>query len=126
MDAIDALMVFKAADIPEGATLVADDVPALKVLAAWRLCPLSAEFPSGAAPDNEADRWDWLWQNVEPNYEMLSDRSGVQPESFVADKVLVLQTARLIFPDGTISGMASKILAARIASELRIRPKKRG
>lgn len=84
------------------------------LLAAWASYLVPWKPPEGLAPQEQDSRvWEWLWKGCRPSMARLEGLSGV-PKVFIARKLRILRGARLIFPDGTISAWADKILQAEI------------
>lgn len=85
----------------------------------WQKIKISAAGKNSAAPENEFDRWDWLWKAVKYDVEELSVISGV-PKSMVESCLQTLRGNRVIYPDGTVSSYATKILRAMMKSQLNL------
>jgi len=119
MTPAEALDLLKMRDYRGGALLIAGDPMAKKLLAAWAVTPLIWIPPTSEAPADTDHNglWDWIWEDTEIDLDLLSRRSGV-PYSFMEPKLTILVASRLIFPDGTISDFAEKILASDVAREL--------
>jgi len=112
-------------DSPEnlGPTIcIAGDLEAMKVLGVWPVVPLTWRRPSGRAPADHNSAWDWIWQGARVGAEDLGRRAGLHPY-IAAEKFEMLKGARMIYPDGTISRAAARVLEAGVALSL---PRGRG
>lgn len=83
----------------------------------WPMLPVQFEMPKGSPPEEENQKWLWLWTGVKYDLDQLS-------ESLKLDKVklsrLVDRAAafRLIYPDGTANKLATQFVRGEIAKSL--------
>ncbi len=113
-----ALEITKSVEQYESLILIMDDLDAQKLMAAWQL--YRPAFTDRAVRKGETvdDLWEKLWESVEPiQYKKLSDDSGV-PYATVCVLFRRLMNARLIYPDGTISPNAKKLLTTAVGGNI--------
>jgi hypothetical protein len=126
-----ALDMLKNSASKDALILIIDDESAKKVLFAWtNLFPSFTDFDTfNHRPDGDLgpiniemplpEVIDRAWQGItEEQYEKLARIAGL-PRRTVEDKVMQLSRARLIFPDGTASEYALKMIEAEIAGKAR-------
>lgn len=117
------LDVFKNNEPGDTIYVVTDDVEAKKLLAMWPfLWKHNPTYPKGTPPDDTNDRWEWVWQNIHPDADVMAARSGV-PKHTVLEKFELLKCAHLIYPDGTTSQWAQRLLRTEMSN--RYAPKRR-
>ena len=98
-----------------GAVQVISDSAAQRTLATWATMPVEWKIPKQKQPkiENERALWDWAWQGILYDANELAKRAGV--DRFVIEGIMArLVSARLVYPDGTISGTASGVLRAEV------------
>ncbi len=67
--------------------------------------------------ESENDKWEWLWKHVQYSPAQFSAISGVSNAE--AESLFTrLKGLKLIYPDGTISGLASNFLKSIIMEKL--------
>lgn len=113
MNALDAI---KQSSTKDALLLIIDDPVAKKVLFAWtNLYPAYTDFDSANMTLKEI--LDKAWSTT-LDFEQLSRIAGL-PRRTVEEKIIQLARARLIFPDGTASPFALKVIEAEISGKVR-------
>lgn len=74
-----------------------------------------------AHPTDLADLWEWIWEQVQYNVDDLRRTSGVGPN--ILNLMQVLIGNHLLYPDGTVSIWAQKIIRQILKTKLDIRKK---
>jgi len=104
---------------------ILDDDMAQKVLIAWTRIIVTRNKTTGSTPPEcetasgtENAAWNWLWSGVEYDANDLAAVAGIHIQ-MVKPKVDQLKGNRLIFPDGTISEFAVKVLTAKTHEAIR-------
>jgi hypothetical protein len=114
----DLLNPFRDSPDDLGPTIViAGDLEAMRLLAVWPAIPLHWRVPKGPRPQDPNTAWDWLWKGIAIGAADLGRRAGLHPYTAV-EKFEMLKGARMIFPDGTISQAAARVLEAGVALSL--------
>jgi len=118
---------FKASDRSEPETAVAllTDQDLQRVVVAWPKVAPRWIPPRKKPPENQAARWDWLWQafneaSWEGIYDDLADATML-PGGMAVRVFEVARRLRLVFPDGTISQWARGVLRSQVAAVARPR-----
>lgn len=96
---------------------IIDDEDAQKVIAAWDSMATRWKVPDGIPPHEERELWEWLWINMQINYDELALRAGVSRLT-AERRFKMLIAARLVYPNGTISSNAYKLLANIVGKAL--------
>lgn len=86
---------------------------AQRVLAAWSSLPSTWAAPGLHPPEDDRERWDWIWEGLEYSVADLAMRAGLS-ESVTEDMMELLAGNRLAFPDGTIGMWGRGILEAAV------------
>lgn len=107
----------------ENAIVIVDDLDAMKLLIAWQGAAIQIDPPECDPPEGDVALWDWLWDCVAISYEDLADRAGL-PEIVVRNKFPVMVSARLVYPDGTISAHATGVIQNYLGSKLKLKVKR--
>ncbi len=97
---------------------ILEDDMAQKVLIAWPRLAISRTPPADPLPEGSNAAWRWLWQGVEFDANELAGVAGIHIQ-MVHSKVEQLKGNHLIYPDGSMSDMAVKLLNAKTTSHLR-------
>jgi len=97
---------------------ILDDDMAQRVLIAWPRITITRTPTSDPMPEGDNTIWHWLWLGIDYNAEELAAVVGFQSKR-VRLKVDQLKGNRLIFPDGTISEYAEKVLTAKTHEAIR-------
>lgn len=120
-DAETCLAWFRYHEDLVDAVVVASDENAMKVLIAWRSVAPPWRPPSGEPPEDRNERWTWLWLGRAPHnvpwLRKLAEASGV-PVAHVLRCWRVLWMQRLVYPDGTVSEEALKVVRAFLAQQI--------
>lgn len=118
------LDAFKTTEPSETLFLVSDDAQAKKLLSVWPyLWKHAPSYPKGPPPEDMNERWLWLWSLVQPDFEAMAERSGL-PKYAVKEKFEVLKAGRLVYPDGTVSQWATRMLRTEVANQYSTKRKK--
>lgn len=124
MTLAELLVPFKAEDDPTRIVCLVDDLEAMRVVAVWPNVPMTWKKAKGAQPEERNELWAWLWEGCDVYEPQVAEMAGVG-ERAVAAKITMLASARLIFPDGTVSNLARGLIQRRVSRELFDRPKPR-
>ena len=119
----DALALFRMREQPEQVVALLDDLPLQKLVAVWPDLPLTAIPITGRQPPAEDLRalWEWLWRHRQLAANDLARALGLSTARAQA-LFEVARRQRLIYPDGTVHGIAAQYLRARFAVEIGGRP----
>ena len=105
------LAPFREAEKRDQLAGVVDDREAIRVLAAWRLVRWTWHKPRGKAPTEINELWYWLWAGGKFDLEALSAAAG-HSRGVVERSLAVLVNARIVYPDGSISVEAARLVEA--------------
>lgn len=108
MNLVEAL---RRAEPEEALFLLRDDIDAQKVFVAWSMyCPrwVTRDLPD-ADVMNPLDLVKLAWGSSNVDYAFLATLAGI-PEATVSDKLTKLANIRLIFPDGSVSERALRMI----------------
>jgi hypothetical protein len=115
----DLLQPFRVVD--ERATAIAaGDVAAHRMIAAWPNLVLPTwRCPRSVLPPDDARRWLWIWTGYlggpdEPGFLSELGRRARVSDRDVIERWPALIGARLVFPDGTISAAAERLVQSYI------------
>jgi hypothetical protein len=119
----EAIADFKTKEVIEDAMLLSgkDDQAERfrRLVVSWQKINISTADKRGAAPENECDRWNWLWAHIKYDVYALAAISSV-PKSRVDILLQTLRGNRVIYPDGTVSAYATKIIRQLMKSQLNL------
>jgi hypothetical protein len=91
------------------------------LVTAWAMYPVRFGDPEGAKPADEKGQWQWLWSNVEFDSEELADI--LRLDSLKIGKIVKRAAAfRLIYPDGSSSGLALQFVRREIEKAVAKKP----
>lgn len=113
------------ADVAEAAeaVLFLQDAAACRMAAAWKRLP-RVVVASGAPPEDDDDRWAWLWDQVRYDVEEWARLAAVPvPEARAMAHMLAAN--RVIYPDGTMNRFARRWLSERVAGMVQKERRKR-
>ena len=102
---------------------VVDDPVGIRFLAAWRRQVPSWKKPRAKQPTEIGLLWLWLWSGVRYDREELAIAAKVN-ESAAELYLRACVSARIVYPDGTISKPATRLIAAHVTN--RFPGKRRG
>jgi hypothetical protein len=97
-----------------------DDRDAAKVAAVWPHLPTTWKAPRKAMPDDERQRWSWLWSGCSFSMQQLAEMAGMDAP-ITERKLRMLQGARLIRPDGTTAKIALDAAKKLAANALKVK-----
>lgn len=97
----------------ERAIPLLDDPALCRVVVAWSMLPVEFRAPNGKPPENERERWEWLWEGSVYDVPDLAAACGLA-SSHVLALMRRAVAGRLVYPDGTISATAEQLLRARV------------
>lgn len=109
-----AIEAWRARETKETAAIALRDSALQKVLAAWPAVPVAvdeAAFPVFAP--GASVPWEALWEGVQADVPALAELTGLQT-GLAMVSFRRAQGLRLIYPDGTLHGMAKMVLQALI------------
>jgi len=112
----EAIARWREAELKETAALVVEDKTLQKLLAVWPMVPLALSGFPVFAPDGMGC-WDALWEGVAVDGQAVAELAGLQ-QGPAQVAFLRAKGLRLIYPDGTIHGMAKMVLQKRIKDAL--------
>ncbi len=123
---LDYLDCYRAQENNLAVSLLVEDSTARRILVAWTLyarIPAWVRPEGELPPDDERKRWEWLWQPVMDALDMddLSAVCGMAAFG-LQRKLRQLVSARLMYPDGTITKAAEAVIRAKTSQSL---PKKK-
>jgi len=114
----DEIERFRSSESMEASFVIANDLVAKKVVAAWQYVPIRTVRD---VPDlgglSEAERWDALWACIKFDLNDLAARAGIS-RIVLNQKFEMVRSARLIFPDGTIGKWARDHLRVDVTESL--------
>lgn len=113
-----ALEAMKQKEQVTDALPIADDDLAQRVLVAWPRISIHVSPPDSMPPVPTNETWRWIWSGVTYDAQELAATAGIHLQ-MVRIKVDVLKGNHLIYPDGSISIYAAKLLAARMHQQLK-------
>lgn len=93
----------------------------LRVLAAWQGCGATWQVPETECPETEVAAWEWIWEGCSvteldlDSFAMLAEASGFCPED-TRYYWRILKNARAIYPDGTLSNDATKLVELAVSA----------
>ena len=113
----DELARFKTAEVPESAVMIADDQDAKKVVIAWQFCPIEiTREPGDLGELSVNERWDALWDCISFDRDAFAARAGVN-RLVLNQKLEMVRSSRLIYPDGTVSRVARAIISGDLVRQ---------
>jgi hypothetical protein len=122
MDLSDLISYFKEVETAENIIPLTDNEELRNGLVAWKSVIIDYRESSECIETSESRKWEWVWTQVEFDIKEFAVVAGCNPQN--AYSIFArLKGLRLIYPDGTIHGLASKYLQAIIMSKLP-KPKK--
>lgn len=113
----ELLEQYKANPKRESAMLLLTDERLLSYAVIFKQCPPERIIDFGAAREPLEASWSALWECVRIDYEaiaMLADDELVKARKMVER----LKGMRLVYPDGTLQELATKIITKRIMGAL--------
>lgn len=114
----EILEEFKKNESVEDVLPVMDNLSLQKILIAWSKISISRLPIKKAAPSIPNELWRWLWDQIEFKQDEITEITGIK---FDLSKLLkILIGNRIIYPDGSISSFASKILKSILKTKLKI------
>ena len=116
----EILAYFKALeeDDVENITPLIENAELRSGIVAWK--SVFVKFNDAGAQfegNGDVDKWKWLWTQVEYDKSEIGTVAGLRTQDIggVLSRLIGL---RLIYPDGTINGMARQFLQAQIMAKL--------
>lgn len=90
-----------------------------RLVVGWQKIKITLSDNKKAVPEEESERWEWLWQSMQYDIDNLAIISGIQ-KSLVETNIKTLKGNRVIYPDGSVSTSATKILRQLMKSQLNL------
>ena len=122
----DHLAVFRSLETNEDALVILNDYDACRVLVAWTKTDQTWTRPRTAPPEPKhgqlAARWAWIVSGWDIDVEKVSRLAGL-PQTVVHEKMEMLVGNRLVYPDGSTSGPAHKMLGTNTGLKLGFKPR---
>lgn len=115
---IEILQEFKENESVEDVLPVMDDLSLQKILIAWPKISISHISTKKTAPSTKNELWHWLWEQIEFEQDEITEITGIKYDLPKMFKILIGN--RIIYPDGSISLNASKILKNILRRKLKI------
>lgn len=113
MDFEELLEAYKAKPRRESALLLIQDARLAAYAVIFKQCPPERVLNDGVAAHPQEASWIALWACVHVDYEAVALLADDEPR--VARKTVErLKGLRLIYPDGTLPELATKIITKRI------------
>lgn len=109
----ELLAQYKAAPRRESAMLLLTDARLLAYTVMFKQCPPERKLVAGEPVDPAEATWSALWDCVSVNYEglaMLADDELVKAKKMVER----LKGLRLVYPDGSLPELVTRIITKRI------------
>ena len=97
-------------------TFFLEDEYIKKVCACWSFITREVTPIKGKPPEEENERWAWLWSAVKVNVFELAYVTGVKDKCITA--LAVARANRLIYPDGTLNTFVIQMLTPTIEDEI--------
>ncbi len=120
----DLIAAFRALEANEDAIPILGDEDAMRCLAAWSKTDQTWTKPRGRVPTirpgNHADVWAWIVRGWSFDYTNIATGAGLSLR-IAHEKVRMLSTNRLIYPDGSMSKAARTALNIHVAEKLGIK-----
>ena len=113
MDFDELLKVYKDAPKRENTLLLLYDLELLQYLVIFRQCGPERKHYNGVPVEPTAPTWEALWDCVKLDYEGMALMAN---DELVKTKMMLKRMIgmRLVFPDGSIQELATKIITKRI------------
>ena len=113
----EVLKEFKDSESPEYVVPLVDDAELRSGVIAWKSVVIHIKDIVTDPPENDAERWNWLWLYTEFDKNQFAVIAGVRPQSSSAlvSRIIGL---RLVYPDGTVNKYASQYLQSIIIAQL--------
>jgi hypothetical protein len=105
-------------DIVENITPLTDDKELRNGLVAWK--SVGVIFKDAGVQcelKSEVDKWNWLWSQVNFDQAQFGIVAGLRTQD-IGSVLERLKGLRLIYPDGSINGMARQFLQSQIMAKL--------
>lgn len=117
------LQEFKDKEDADSIVPLVDDEDLRKGIVAWKSVVIKYKSVGDCPHEDEASRWNWLWDNVGYDSGAFGEVAGARAQD-VGRLLHRLAGLRLIYPDGTIHQIAKKYLQTTILSKLKsVQPK---
>ena len=107
----------KEEDWVENVAPLTEDAMLRSGLVAWKSVPIVLNREQQCPHEDEAEKWNWLWEQVQYDLQSFQAVAGVKMQD-VGGLLTRLKGLRLIYPDGTINDFARKFLQAQILAKL--------
>jgi len=115
----EILAPFKTDQDPLGLIFLIDNVPAMKLVAAWPNIIRGKYIRRKDPPPNDDQQrvWEWIWAGVRVDMDKLAIISGTTAAR-TEHLYTMLWVARIIFPDGSVHPQARNIVAQYIQKKV--------
>lgn len=114
----EALEKFKSLESPEDILLILKHEQLRQLVVAWQKIPIKRVKKGEYKGDDTVELWKWLWEQIYYDKEELKQIAMIQGDIDNLMKVLIGN--RIIYPDGTISMFARKVLQQMIKVQLKL------
>lgn len=109
------LGAFRKLEKREDLAIIVDDPAAIRFLAAWRRQSPTWRQPRAKQPTELGLLWIWLWAGVHYDRSDLAVASKLN-ESAAELYLRSCMSARIVYPDGTISKPAERLITAHVTN----------
>lgn len=107
----------EAEDVENIAPLI-DDSSLRNGLVAWKSVSIRFKNPGVQCEvKGDAEMWNWLWEQVDFDQGLFGVVAGIRTQD-IGGIINRLKGLKLIYPDGTINGMARQYLQSQILQKL--------
>ena len=115
------LKPYKASEDEYKVAMILDSPEAIRVMAAWPGIRKKWAKYGGKMPADKALAWQWIWRCLTYDLEALALATRLSQRAAVST-LRVLVAAHAIYPDGTLSEAASKILDGYVQRRIAAKP----
>ena len=121
MESIGEILAYfkkREAEDVENITPLMDDSGLRNGVVAWKSVTVKFVEGGGKCDGNtDVERWNWLWSQTEYDQGEFGAVAGIRTQD-IGGVLRRLTGLRLIYPDGSINGMARQFLQAQIMAKL--------
>ena len=119
----EILKEFKDSESPDGIFSLMHDSKLGDGFSAWKAAKITFKKITTDPPDEERNRWDWLWDQVDVDYRAFGVVAGSKSQ-MAQDLFERLKGLRLIYPDGTVNSMAKSYINQIIMKQISVKTPK--
>jgi hypothetical protein len=110
----ELLAPFKKAENANSIKFIKNDLESIQLMRVWQECPALIQEPLafGGPPMHKPNLWKYVWKFRRIEYRELEKRTGFDRKK-IQEKLNLLVTHQLIYPDGSISQHAHSLLQSK-------------